>query len=393
MIKFIALVILFFAAVAISPLLIGEKGYILIAMGNITIESTVVTASICLIVLFIVLLFSLKIFRSGIKLSVGSWNKIAFASKRRGERDYRKGIAAYLLGDYQQAEHLLVKSAEPSSQQSNAYLIAAKAAQAQQLPANASHYLQLLEHHQATEKNNNIESILVKLAILMEQNEIKKARTLLDQHHRYIGQDARLLSLEIRLSILEKRFENAISFIAKARKQKEINAEQIKQWDGEAYLGQFRQVIAEKDQQALNKYWSGLSRKEQHNDTIVHAYCTVLAENQITAPLDKLLVPLVKKAKNTVLINALKSLPLTKPNELIAATQKHLHGDQHNIFWLSCLGHFALKGKDWPLAERAFHSIANQSGANMPIDDRKGYAIALNEQGKYQQATEILLAQ
>ncbi|MFT6209211.1 MAG: HemY protein, partial [Colwellia sp.] len=35
--KLILWILIFFAAVAISPLLINEKGYILIAMGDLTI--------------------------------------------------------------------------------------------------------------------------------------------------------------------------------------------------------------------------------------------------------------------------------------------------------------------------------------------------------------------
>ena len=51
--RLVVLILLFFAAVAISPLLINEKGYILIAMGDLTVESTVVTAVIMLILIFI----------------------------------------------------------------------------------------------------------------------------------------------------------------------------------------------------------------------------------------------------------------------------------------------------------------------------------------------------
>ena len=112
--RLIILILIFFAAVAISPLLINVKGYILIAMGDITVESTVVTAIIMLVLVFIGLLLSLKVFRGSWQLGLGTWHKIAFASRRRGLRDLKKGMTAYVLDDYSQAEHLLAKSAEPS---------------------------------------------------------------------------------------------------------------------------------------------------------------------------------------------------------------------------------------------------------------------------------------
>ena len=90
--RIIIFVICFFIAIACSPMLIGEKGYILIAMGQTTIESTVVTAIIMLTLLFIVLLLSLKIFRGGINFSLMTWNKFAFASQRKALRNLHKGI-------------------------------------------------------------------------------------------------------------------------------------------------------------------------------------------------------------------------------------------------------------------------------------------------------------
>ena len=111
----LVLLLLTLAAVALSPILIGEKGYILIALGDLTIESTVVTATIMLTLAFIALLIALKVFRGGLHFSFAAWNKIAFASRRRALRDLNKGVAAYVLGDYKQSEHLLAKCADSSS--------------------------------------------------------------------------------------------------------------------------------------------------------------------------------------------------------------------------------------------------------------------------------------
>ncbi len=78
MIRIIIIALIFFAAVAIAPFLIDEKGYILIAMGDLTIESSVVTAGIMLVLLFFTLLVTLKILRGGMNISIGAWHKIVF---------------------------------------------------------------------------------------------------------------------------------------------------------------------------------------------------------------------------------------------------------------------------------------------------------------------------
>ena len=141
--KLLLLMLLFLTVIAISPILIGEKGYILIAMGDLTVESTVVTATIMLTLVFIALLMVLKFFRGGLNFSFAAWNKIAFANRRKALRDLNKGIAAYVLGDYKQAEHLLAKSAEASSLEHIAFLVAADASQKRALKPNPVHYLEL----------------------------------------------------------------------------------------------------------------------------------------------------------------------------------------------------------------------------------------------------------
>ncbi|WP_448212383.1 heme biosynthesis HemY N-terminal domain-containing protein [Colwellia sp. MEBiC06753] len=388
MLKTIILIILFFAAVAISPVLIGEKGYILIAMGDLTIESTVVTAGLFLIILFFAILLTLKLIKGGIRFGFGTWHKIAFASKRRGQRDYQKGVAAYLLGDYQQAEHLLAKSAEPAEQQSTAYLIAAKAAQHQELTPHVERYIQLLEHHGESLKNKGLESVLVTIDILITQNNLAKARAILNQHHSYIGQDNRLLAQEIKVSIAEKRFANAIGYLPKAQKAKDISTEQIASWKQQAYYGEFTQLVANHSNQALHEYWQSLARKIKQDEIVLAEYCRVLAEQNIIEPLTKLLLPIFTKGHNHPFIDYAKGLPLTHTEALISAVQKHLHHDQHDSFWLSCLGHLANADKQWPLAERAFSALNSKQRSNK---DKKGLALALNAQGKYQQAAEILL--
>ncbi|REL37178.1 heme biosynthesis HemY N-terminal domain-containing protein [Thalassotalea euphylliae] len=391
MIKLILTTLFVLAAIAVSPLLIGEKGYILIAMGDLTIESTVVTATFFLVVLFIILLFTLKVLKGGVKLSTGTWHKFAFANKRRSERDYRKGIAEYLLGNHQQAEKLLASSADKSHSPLTAYLVAAKAAHQQNDNVNAERYLQLADHQGQNVKEHGIESILVQVDILMANKQWQKAREMLDNYHTHIGHDHRLLAHEITLSIAEQRFEHAIDFIAKAKKQKAITSEQISGWQQAAYLGQFEQLVHDKSAQTLEQYWQGLARKLKQDNDIIAAYCQVLAKHQLTEQLNPLLLPVIKKGKNTDLINQLKTIELAAPSEVIKVTQQHLQKDQHNHFWLSCLGHFALSDKQWPLAERAFHSIASSAEPLTPLD-AKGYARALSEQGKYQQAAELLIS-
>lgn len=392
MITLIVIILLFLATLAAVPMLIGEKGYILVAMGEYTIESSVVTAVIMLTLLFILLIIAIKMMRGGFKLSLGAWNTIVFAGRRRGQRDLNKGIAAFLLSDYEQAEHLLAKSAEPSQQPQIAYLMAASAAQAQQLSANTDHYLQLVAHQEKTLKEVGLESVLVNINLLMRRQEYKKARAMIDEHHRHIGHDARLLSLEIDLCIAERRFEQAIEHLASARKNKSITDEKVQHWENVAYKCHFEQLIHNGSLPTLLEGWQSIPRKLKQRENIILVYCQVLADKNIVEPLQKLLLPVIKKGANTTFIEAIKLLPIQQPREFIVAIEKHLHKDPDNTTWLSCLGHLAFTGNDYALAERAFNSLNQKLDQPMSLIDTKIFAQTLVKQGKAERAATILLA-
>lgn len=388
--RLLLLLILFLAVVVVTPILIGEKGYILIAIGDFAIESTVITAIITLALIFFALALTIKFFRGGLNFSFAAWNKIAFASRRRAHRDFNKGIAAYVLGDYKQAEHLLAKSAEASSFDHIAYLVAADAAQKQALKPNTDHYLALLEQTTSTVKDAGLDAVLIKIKLLIGQKNYQQARAVIDKHHKYIGHDARLLSLEIELSLIEQRFDYVIKQLSSAQKQKSISSETITLWQQQAFYGAFDSQIKQHDNNALLEYWQQLPKKVKQAETVVLAYCQVLAENKINEPLAKLLLPVIKKGAAIKLLKALRTLPITHDNSLMAAAQKNLHNEPHNALWLSLVAHFATASQQWSLAEKAFNSLLNLKEKQYDKIDLLAFSQVLEHQGQLEKANQVL---
>jgi len=388
--RLLLLLILFLGVIVITPMLIGEKGYILISIGDSAIETTVITAIITLALCFFALALIIKFFRGGLSFSFKTWNKIAFASRRRALKDFNKGIAAYVLGDYKQAEHLLAKSADASNFEHIAYLVAADAAQKQALKPNTDHYLGLLEQTTSTFKDAGLEAVLIKIKLLIGQQNYQQARTVIDEHHKHIGHDVRLLRLEIELSLIEQRFDHVIKKLHAAQKQKSISAQTITLWQQQAFYGVFNQQIKQHDSHALLEYWQQLPKKIKQSETVVLAYCQVLAENQVNEPLAKLLLPIIKKGNAISLLKAVRTLPITQDDSLMAAAQKHLHNEPHNAIWLSLVAHFATASQQWQLAEKAFNSLVNLEEKQYDKTDLLVFSQVLEHQGHLDKANQVL---
>lgn len=388
--RMIVFIIIFFSAIALSPLLINEKGYILIAMGDLTVESTVVTAVIMLVIALLLLLISLKILKGGIKISLGSWKKFTFANQRRGQRTFNQGIAAFLLEDYEEAEKLFAKSAEPAHQEENAYLLAAVASQKLNLASNCEHYLNNLQEYNQKQKIENFSLILVSIKLSIAQNNLSRARKLIDEHHKHIGHDERLLSLEIDLCTLEERYEQALDYLPKARKAKHISAIKIALWERDIYPKYFEQLITQGCSKSLELYWQKLSSKLKNSPEIVLAYCNILAANNLNQNLTQILSPIIKKGANNELLKRMRLLPIKDSQPLIALVQKHLHKEPHSSKWLSSLAHLAASSEQWGMAEKAFNSLMQVSPKGYDKEDLRVFSIVLRAQGEPEKALDII---
>jgi len=385
----LVLLLVICACIAITPLLISEPGYISIAMDGMIYELTVYAAVFRILFTFLIVVFLFVLLRGGFRISLGTWNKFAFASKRRGIKDYNKGVAAYILEDYVQAEHLLAKGSEPAQRERTGYLLASSAASKQSLRSNTQHYLGLLDNIGNNVKNSNLESVLVSIKLLMDHEDFAKARTMIDEHHKFIGHDARLLTLEINLSLIEKRFFAAVESLVLARKQKSITELTLSQWEEKAFYGAFEQQLTEKNEDELARYWNNFSKKIKQRETVVMAYCLVLAKHNIITSLNKILLPVIKKGANKSFLMAMRSLPLQKPEELITAVQKHLQKDPHNALWLSCLAHLAVSSKQFDMAEKAFNSLVNLSDTPYDKIDLLAFAQTLQQCKQYEKAAQV----
>jgi HemY protein len=316
-----------------------------------------------------------------------------FASQRRGIANFNKGLAAFMLEDFSQAEGLFAKSAVPSKRKQSAYLLAASAAAKVNGNTNTSHYLSLLNKETEKLADISLESTLVQIKLLIDQHTKEAyeiARGLIDDHHLQLGHDARLLALHIDLCLIEKHFKQAVDALTMARKEKTITEKTLATWEKSAYFGHFNTLINQQDNLALQQSWTALPRKLKQREPVLLAYCRVLAEHKISEPLTKLLVPLLSKSPSKAMLKDLRHLPINQADELIAVVQKHLHKNSQSTQWLSYLGHLALMSGQYAMAEKAFGSLIksteNDPQRHYDRDDLQALATTYSHQGQYQLA-------
>ena len=163
MIRLIVLVAAMVAGLIFGPQASGNKGYVLISLGNYTVESSV-TSAVILAVLFYGALLIVewllgRVF--GLRRKTLGW----YGSRRRRKANQQTVAATLAMaeGHYSQAEKLMLKGASNSDTPLLNYLSAAKAAQARGDDVRRDQYLQ-----KAQEENPKAE-----LALTLTQTQLQ----------------------------------------------------------------------------------------------------------------------------------------------------------------------------------------------------------------------------
>ncbi len=129
----------------------------------------------------------------------------------------------------------------------------------------------------------------------------------------------------------------------------------------------------------------------KQREVVIVCYANVLAQNNIQQGLDKVLLPLVKAGTNAELLKALRTLPLTKAEDIIANIQKILHKQPENGVWLSYLAHVAGQTKQWEMSSKAFHSLSQLEHYKMDKVDYKMFSQVLMALNNVNEANKVLI--
>ncbi|WP_394173818.1 heme biosynthesis HemY N-terminal domain-containing protein [Thalassotalea litorea] len=386
MIRFIIILILVLIVTAFSYLLIDQKGYILITMGDLIYEATVF-GFVTLLALSMMVLYGLYLLIRGVFRTSGkAWHFIAHGSEEKAMRLYEQGLAAYLVEDFAKAEKLLVKSAPKSSMTNTAWLFAASAANKQNMTESAKQYLRHIAENTEGEEKLNYEALLVAGKLNLDDAEFSQARQLIDKNKDRVGHKGRMLSLDIEVCLHEKRYLQAIEYLRDARKDKAIDDTQIEQWETLAFTGYFQELISEHSVHDVEQYFSNLSRKERNRESIILAYANVLGEHGLTDKLEDLVLPLLKKQPSQAFINGLKDISMPHSPKVMTAIQKHLQKEPDDPVWLSAFAYACVASRDWEKARKAFVSLLKVR--QLP-DDLQAYAKVLQTLGEHEQANRV----
>ncbi|RQM66268.1 heme biosynthesis HemY N-terminal domain-containing protein [Aeromonas enteropelogenes] len=317
MIRIIILVAVMVAGLMFGPEASGNKGYVLIALGNYTIESSVTSAVILAILFYGALLLVEWILGRvfGLRRKTLGW----YGSRRRRKANQQTVAATLAMaeGQYSQAEKLLIKGASNSDTPLLNYLSAAKAAQARGDDARRDQYLQ-----KAQEENPKAELALTltQTQLQIEQGQYDTALATLESVYALNPRHPMVLDQLRQVHQARQDWSALCDLIPVLHKVGKLTPKQEEDLLQQAWSGRLQQAAESLD--TLKATWQELPRKLRLEPELLVRYGDMLGQLGADGEAATLWQEALRKQAMPQLLARLPKLKLDNYQPLLAQLQK-----------------------------------------------------------------------
>ncbi|HHQ4675545.1 TPA: heme biosynthesis HemY N-terminal domain-containing protein [Aeromonas veronii] len=317
MIRIIILVAVMVAGLIFGPQASGNKGYVLIALGNYTIESSV-TSAVILAVLFYGALLIVewllgRVF--GLRRKTLGW----YGSRRRRKANQQTVAATLAMaeGHYSQAEKLMIKGASNSDTPLLNYLSAAKAAQARGDDARRDQYLQ-----KAQEENPKAELALTltQTQLQIEQGQYDTALAMLESVYALNPRHPMVLDQLRQVHLARQDWSALCDLIPALHKVGKLTPKREEDLLQQAWCGRLQQAAGSLE--TLKAVWQDLPRKLRLEPELLACYGDLLRQLGADGEAATLWQEALRKQPMPQLLARLPKLKLDSYQPLLALLQK-----------------------------------------------------------------------
>ncbi|PJG58618.1 heme biosynthesis HemY N-terminal domain-containing protein [Aeromonas cavernicola] len=317
MIRIIILVVVMVAGLIFGPHAAGNKGYVLVVLGDYTLESSVTSAVILAALFYGALLITEWLLGRlfGLRRKTAGW----YGSRRRRKANQQTVAATLAMaeGHYSQAEKLMIKGASNSDMPLLNYLSAAKAAQARGDDARRDHYLQKAqEEHPKAE----LALALTQTQLQIEQGQYDAALATLEQLVALHPRHPLLLDQLRQVYLARQEWVALCNLIPTLHKAGKLTPKQEEELQQQAWSGRLTQAAT--TQASLQALWQELPRKLRQEPAMLACYGDLLCQLGADQEAATLWQEVLRKQPAPQLLVRLPTLKLDNYQPLITLLQK-----------------------------------------------------------------------
>ena len=408
---FIAILgVVFFAA----PYMQGEQGYVLFAIGNWTLEGSLVSFILTITMMVTVLYGIYLLIKYAFVLLIlpSKWwqQKVSKAQSNH----FQSGINLMALAQWQAAidQFLKVKRSERIETAKQLSLVCAAQQQSINNTEVAYEVEELIKLPQLSDSSGfakSVEISFAQLLLLCQQQHYQQADTLLAKAQEpVLKQDwaFQRLWLEVKINTGDWEAVDRL-FIKIYRQQSKLCSDlSLQEWQTNLindFALNFHKVVRESSLSDLESIWGSLAAATRKHQVLEEGYLKALAQLSQAEKIQAILLKLSGVASYPKILQQLRlylefNSSLKMP-ELATKIQKLAYKQKDNKTLIHIMAYLAYGEGDYALSKQAFHTVLQQTqdkagGAgviNQPATniDKKLYANALVQLGESEKAIKI----
>lgn len=344
LIKLILLIVFLLAAMLIAPQVVGDKGYVLISMGTVNIEMTVVSLCISLLVFAICSWILWRLISRSLGLISGSRTWFGGLSRRKRLRKFYRGYQAMAEGDLEGAKKALQETTDGDFDGVN-YLAAAQVAHALNEPERVT----MLLERAAEYDNAKVAAFIVLARNDLAQGKQQAALDRLNELDDTAAKHPQVIRLKAQAMGELGQWQALQEQLPQWRKP--LKDDYIT-WAQTVAKGKFAEIASKQGANALRQYWQDLPRKFRNDEAYRAAYAQQLLEQGMHKEAETNLVEWQKKGPHPILLPLMSQISMPNPATAIAQLEKWIKQDGENPVLYSTLGHLAFNAGEDILAEK-----------------------------------------
>lgn len=358
----IAILIALFAAVGITLVLREDPGYVLISVGQWTIETSVAALIIGLVVGFFVLY---KLIRYAVRLWHAPRN-LKRANQRRHQRKSQrllaKGQKELVEGRWEKAEAHLLKCAAYSETPALNYIGAARAAQ--QLNADWRRD-QYLEKADQLPKEDALMVGLAEAELFLENHEPAKAKAILLKLHNLFPRHPRVLKLLMESYRELGEWEPLRDLLPELHKRKALSEKDYNELQLQVYRELLARTARTGSLEDLRGLWKQIPKPLQQEEPLLIDYAGQLQGTNAAPEAEALLREALNRQWSEQLVVGYGELERGDAAAQLDTAERWLDTHKDNPHLLLTLGRLAKRSRKWDKAR----SYLEQSIKALPTPD------------------------
>ncbi|MDC8831973.1 heme biosynthesis HemY N-terminal domain-containing protein [Alteromonas gilva] len=345
LIYLLVLVAVCLIAMIAAPSLVGDKGYVLIQMGNFVIETSVVALGIMLFVAACAWFIISTLVGRTVKFTRRSGSWFGSRSRRKQQRAFYRSIQALAEGDWDGATKAAEQTESGDFDGVN-FLVAAQAAVARERQDTAERKL-----NEAAEFPHSALAARVTLARMAlagnEPDKALKELSNLDEKQR-----KSVPAIKLRVQALAESGQWAQLEQELGGYKKALGSDYAI-WSKQIAQGRLAEVASKQGAIQLKLFWDELPRKQRNDVGYQAAYAEQLLAQGMHQEAQTVLLNWQKRGPVAELLPLFKSLRLPNPAPTVQALEKWIKADEQNAELYSVLGYVAYHAGDLTLADKA----------------------------------------